>query len=273
MSALWSGKYAVQLKLRIIISVCILSMLGTMQGFSVSQNASSRLTLAGAATPTPTVSELDKSVPSFSIPFACPKTMKLNKGHSWRNITIGESTLSDLQDLYGFLAGDPMYRQNPFLAPTYSLTLTAEASRDRALARSVDACIVDRKIAALLLDPIHDAELPVMLRDWLIKYSAPSIVTFARSFDWGYRTLVWPNEGVGLIVDLRATNIDRDAVYTVLVAFFPPAQSPDDLNGWPYAGLLRSSPTLINDGYPAAMNPFDFEAMIGTSTPQPTPAK
>ncbi len=235
--------------------------------------------VSGAASaepaPTPTMTPFyAEGGPFFTDPLMCPKDIPLREGRSWRGITIGRSHLFDLEELYGVRATRVQisYFAGTF-ADLYGITLTDSASIARKLALGFQACIVDGKIAALAIRLVSDAQLSDYLEPWIIRFGAPEIISWSVGVgeSWRYRTLIWPRQGLALYVDRG--DLSPQGAFVTDVIFFPPAQSKEDLLGWPYA-QLQTTPLIGLEGEDSGpLNPFDFAGMLATATAQslPTP--
>lgn len=210
--------------------------------------------------------------PFITFPLACPRDMAVHEGATWRDITIGVSSITDIEDLYGTrFTNEP---QRPWLngdfAAAYSILLTPEGARERKLPQSADLCLVGGKILALSLSLAYDDSLPSSwLQDWISVYGTPELVTWAATGnEWRWRTIVWPQHGIAVEVDVSAVENDQRAALVNSVTFFPYAHGDNYLSQWPYTGLNRQTPTSNNDaGDPTEENPFDFDVMLATPTP------
>lgn len=193
----------------------------------------------------------------ISFPLACPRNLRVGPGPTWRNITVGQSTRYDLEELYGVQAAkDTPFDRGDF-ADTFSINLTASAARRRQLSGFASFCTVDGTIAVLALDAVHDSDLSSLLRDWITTLGEPDIVNWAPSgIGWRYRILVWPKQGVAVEVDAGSPDIP----FVQIVVLFP-FMEVIDWNQWPLSGLVQDAPRTPNDGYPTQENPFDFDTM------------
>lgn len=198
----------------------------------------------------------------------CPKNIPVRPGLSWRGLTIGKSTLNDLNELYGVIATrvDPDYKGA--FADIYGIALTGTASIKRKLSGAVEACVVNWKIAALAISTVSDAELSDFVPDWITRFGIPDIVRWSVGGSWRYRDLVWPQQGLGLHVDLGDASLKL--AYVTLVVFFPPLQAEIEMAQWPYAQMQNTRPDLPDDGFPQEQNPFDFPSMLATSNANQT---
>lgn len=212
--------------------------------------------------------------PFPTYPLACPADMAVSDGPTWRTITIGRSSLPNIEDLYGVrftLDNQPAWIAGDF-ARFYSVLLTAEAADRWELPGSAALCVVGGKIMVLSISVMgNDPELPSnWISEWVELYGVPEIVTWtATGNDWRWRTVVWPQHGVAVDVDVAAVETHPAAALVDSVTFFPYAQGNDYLASWPYTGLNRQPPTSPNEGYPNSENPFDFEALLPEATEQP----
>lgn len=216
--------------------------------------------------PTSTVFYSDGG-PFIDYPLMCPENIPLESGLSWRGIIVGQSYLQDLEDLYGVVAAQVEPNLRGTFAPVYRISLTGKASLDRQLAIEVEACVVNWKIAALMISPVNDQQLSDAIETWVGQFGAPEIVSWSVGGSWRYRDLIWPKKGLALHVDLGDASLRM--AYIATVVFFSPLRLNDDLSRWPYSQLRKLPPTMPNDeGYPEAVNPFDFAHMRVTATAQ-----
>ncbi len=215
----------------------------------------------------PSSSVNDQSFPGvfISYPLMCPRDLRAGPGPTWRNITVGQSTRYDLEEIYGVQAAkDTPVNQRDF-SDTFSIHLTASAARKRQLSQSAMLCTVNGTITMLALEPIYDSELSSFLQDWIIELGQPAIVNWTPSgIGWRYRILVWPEQGIAMEVD--AAQPDFPSVQ--IVVFFPFMETID-WDQWPLSGLVQDAPSTLNEGYPTQENPFNFDGMIAIMTAQP----
>jgi hypothetical protein len=205
----------------------------------------------------------------FTYPLTCPANLSVRKGLSWRGITIGQSSLAELEEVYGVIASRIEPLEKGDFAPIYSITLTGKASRERNLASSMETCVVGGRVTVLALAGDNDKFATPTVQYWIEQYGVPDIITWSQ-IDWGHRTLVWPKVGLALEVSLGDRVVDLKSnpyqIYAETIVFFPPIVKEADLSGWPYSGLRQKPLTTPNDGgYPTVQDPFNFEAVMGTA--------
>lgn len=229
----------------------------------------SRLTAWLPTTTTPTV-YYDNGGPFTTSPLACPANMIVSAGPTWREITIGLSTLQDVENLYGVRAVPEEPHYSGDFGRSFNISLTAEAAQERKISAIIDFCVVDGKVAAFTVPLAYDDTLPTSQIDsWLSRYGRPELVTWvATGNTWEYRTLIWPGEGIALDVNVSLVEQEPHLAWVGSITFFPYAQGDNYLGQWPYTGLNRQAPTSNNDaGNPTEENPFDFDSMLATPTP------
>lgn len=202
--------------------------------------------------------------PTF--PLQCPETLRISDGPTWRTITIGESSLEDVENVYGIrftMEDQPPWVTDEFV-PTFSVLLTSEGAERWKLPQSAHLCMIDGTIMALTLSLGADSEFPdAGIREWLNLYGEPELVTWpATGNDWCWREVVWPQEGLAISVDVSSVLDHPEAALVNSVTLFPYAQGKDYLSHWPYTMLNRTPPTSNNVECPVEENPFDFEAML-----------
>src|SRR5262245_45659250 len=86
--------------------------------------------------------------PFPTFPLMCPKDMLISDGPTWRTVTVGRSSLDDIENIYDvrFTAESGRSGLEGNFAPTYSILLTAEGANKWKLPQSADLCLVDGKI-------------------------------------------------------------------------------------------------------------------------------
>jgi hypothetical protein len=195
----------------------------------------------------------------------CPQNIEVSPGASWRNITIGQSGLFDIEELFGIrfayvvsLGSGQIYMNSLYVH------LTDERAYREGLPTYTEVCVIEGKLATIRLVPDADSETPsALLYEWIQQYGKPDIVTWVSSGnDWCWRSIAWPDKGIILTVDAGSTINAPTLGLVSSVMFAPFLVSDDPLSLWPYSALATEPPTSNNEGCPAKTNPFDFEAML-----------
>lgn len=209
-------------------------------------------------------STIERAIAFPTYPLECPSELEVTDGPTWRSITIGQSTIADVEDLYGVQVVLDMPTLIGETGNSYYILLTPEAARERHLSQRIDICTVKGKIIAMTLQLGTDEYLPSgWIRDWIQLYGRPEVVSWAAiGNDWRWRVVVWPKHGVAAMVDVQAITNDPNAALVNSVTFFPYAEGKDYLNQWPYSALHFNAPTSVNEGYPVEVNPFNFELLL-----------
>ena len=187
----------------------------------------------------------DIETSSIGLGLSCPIDMPLAIGTTWRGITIGESSLIDLNDLYGVIASHvgPSQPLTEY-ADVYEISLTREVAQSRRIAQGAKTCLINNKIAALYLSVGFDSELPdTDYESWKNKYGEPNIVTWSTSGDWYRRTVIWNSPGVIVDVDIIGSVDEIPAAQVNGVVFFLPLNGDDLASVWPYNQLDVEQPT------------------------------
>lgn len=214
-------------------------------------------------------------------PLACPWKMVAGEGPTWRGVTIGKSSMADLEELYGvrFAQLPPRYAGN--FAPTFYINLVSKTAEQRKMSQVAQACPdVNGKIAVLELSLAYDENFPSgWLHDWVWQYGVPEITTWIGN-EWDFRIALWPKQGFALAVDVQSTDLDPKVAAVNSIYYYPFVTDDQYMSRWPFSGLRKEAPTVSNNmGFPTKENPIDYEAMMAakpkeflTGTPSSTPA-
>lgn len=211
----------------------------------------------------------------FLVRMNCPNNMLVDEGPTWRGVTVGKSTIDDIEEVYG-IRFNLEQGYDPSLAPLYSVHLTSSGTARFKLPQNAFVCLLHGKVAAINLSVIGDAKLLGQnLPQWTVTYGSPELVTWADN-DWEWRLLLWPKDGFALLVHVLGVDVDQKEATLVVdqntalvdsVFFFPFAKGKDYQSQWPYSSLRRIPPDVENIHFPTAENPFDFGSLIGTTQP------
>lgn len=183
--------------------------------------------------------------PIVGLGVSCPTNLPSVEGNTWRGITINESRLLDLQNLYGVIASrsEPVQRSSSSFTNVYTISLTRESAETRNIAQGVKVCLLDNKISALYLSVGFDSELPdADYNSWIVRYGNPDIVTWSSSRNWNNRMAIWSAEGVAVDIDIIYLDEDRVTAFVNGVLFFPPTVDNPSLETFPFNWLQQDAP-------------------------------
>jgi hypothetical protein len=195
------------------------------------------------ATPSPTV-QFDSYFEIFPMGLVCSEA-ESGLGPTWRNITIGESSLFDIEAEYGkSFAWNDMLRISDF-----------EVGWDIVL------CVEKKIITAIKVG----SELPY-LEDYVELYGEPDVVTWSNTAS---RLLFWFDEGIAIDVYVNPT-VARYYGLVSFVVYFPYQDLNDYEDKWPFNQTLTEGLPDGDLAIPDEQNPFDFNAILATITAEPS---
>ncbi len=215
-------------------------------------------------------------VPIFT-PFPTPSTdpfpfpnglfcseAQMGPGPTWRGITIGESTLRQLQALMAELSENYTFNDRGPRGVTFSLPTVREA-REKGIPIHVSACIQDNIVTVLSdIDATKRTRL-LFLDDWVADLGIPDAVTWDSVTT--SRVVFWFEHGVAVTV------LVVEPFGELLFPVYFPYQPVDGYETrWPY-NRTRSTPMEHHEAGtppPSEQNPFDLDAMLATITAQPS---
>jgi hypothetical protein len=146
------------------------------------------------------------------------------EGLSWRGLTIGRSTLADVQaevDDHGIW--DTKFGNFHFPA--------ARDPEDNALL-GLETCFTGTVLKALNTTSL--AGFPPNLAEWVKVYGEPDLVTWDR--DYFSRSLVWSSEGLLAVIYVPTEE-------TLNIVLFPPLSYRDPASSWLGEALPQTGPT------------------------------
>jgi hypothetical protein len=193
-------------------------------------------------------------------------------GPTWLGITIGESTLTDLENLLAVLSN------NYWIG--YEVDSVNILLDDRELAADspgrVDFCLYGDRIYVLGFYYGHSVH--PNLFDFLAEYGEPDAVTWSYNPD-ATRVVFWFEEGIAAEVVILPDDPDYDPVYGRIthLTLFPYQKVEGYENRWPYNRTHNFNLYLpsyeegmyVEDSIYGPENPFNFEALMATITPVP----
>lgn len=171
----------------------------------------------------------------------CPQDLEISLGASWRGIRIGESSLFDIEEIFGIrfafvvsLASEKINRNN------YYLHLLDDRAYREGLPTYIEVCIINGSLASIRLTPDADHETPSsFLHDWIQVYGIPEFVTWdATGNSWRWREVAWPEKGIILTVDTSLTTYDPVLALVNTVTFAPFINDSNPLDFWPILPYL-----------------------------------
>jgi hypothetical protein len=161
----------------------------------------------------------------------------VDEGHTWNGLTIGISTLEDVETQ---------------LAPAKA---EWQADRDGYLFRHlyhldlafVEACFAENTLSALNIIGTRLGTLPRLLSEWFPEYGEPDLIAFAD--DYYARSVIWSEKGILVVADqFYEDGVVREGTVRN-VMFFSPIPTEDLLTSWLVIGL-PSDPGLPPDTWP-----------------------
>lgn len=149
----------------------------------------------------------------------CSQISIVKPGPSWSGLTIGISSLEDVNNRFAPSQGEwDTQRGNYSFLNTYS-------SRDDTWS-FVQTCFTGNTLSAMHIVGSEDLERP--LSSWLDEYSNPNLVTWGG--DYGTRSLVWASEGLLVVIDLYSD-------YSAYAVLFSPLSRQELASSWVVAEL------------------------------------
>jgi hypothetical protein len=228
-------------------------------------------------TPTLTDSELqDLRLRTFPVALFCDQREAnlSDTGPTWLGITIGESTLADVEgqlaefsDTYRYFEG---IDSTHYLLPNYNHA-TVE------IPIGGNFCLYQDRVGVFSVTYLY-LDHPNLF-DFLALYGEPDAVTWSYNPD-ATRVVFWFEEGIAAEVVILPDDPDYDPVYGRIthLILFPYQEVEGYENRWPYNRTHNFNPYLapyeeglyVEDSIYGPENPFDFEALMATITPEPS---
>ncbi len=212
----------------------------------------SRLLPFATVTGTPDVFEYP--VP-FPLDLHCSDLKKPGSGPTWRGVTVGVSTLSDLASQLTDLG----YTEKELIKDVWYFTSPEGIWVD--YVHWVSACVSDDVVSVVSIVTIS-APTSVYLTDFVARYGIPDAVTWA---DQTTRVAFWFKAGVAVEVFIAEPDPAFGSINQIV--YFPYQSDIGYETRWPFSRTARYSG---HPDYSLERNPFDFGAMIKTITAQPS---
>lgn len=119
----------------------------------------------------------------------CSCIISVKSGPSWQNLTIGESSLEDVQSILG-VEGTQSPQDNSW---------NFRDAHEAVTWYKAEACFVEQKLAALYI--ARDPNIGTMDLDQILdQFGKPNRVTWGPDFN--LRALIWPEQGMLVFVPL-----------------------------------------------------------------------
>ncbi len=244
-------------------------VLSFLFGLSVVAGENGDSTLTQVSTP-----RAPSPIPPFSEPQHYPEYLICeavpdNPGPSWHSITIGSSSLDDLQShLMGLGKYRIVYKNGSELTiQRYDISWEQYRANASTSPYTLQVCVTDdNTISVLGLPYLFESRLT--LYDLLAVYGMPDAVTWmARPLS---RHVYWLREGVSATIYMGPEDDFR--FVTEAIYYFPylNIEEGEFEATWPIK-FVRQTVGPIPSPYEQEQNPFDFDTMIATITIEPSP--
>lgn len=202
----------------------------------------------------------------------------INAGPSWLEVTIGESTLADverflstLSDDYEFIEGD----DNDSRFVIFDLS-----QRESDIPSAVRLCLVENEIQVLGVTYNVDLSVPrPNLSDFVVQFGEPDAVTWTDNP--ATRVVFWFEQGIASTVTVLPNDPDFQPTFgrVIQIVYYPFIEVGDYEDRWPYSFTRKFNTFIPSFGSESIdfgpESPFDFDAMIATinreSRRTPTP--
>jgi hypothetical protein len=196
-------------------------------------------------------------------------------GPSWMGITIGQSTLADVERLLSTLSDD--YSLIDEDTNNIRFIIFELSQRESDIPSAVRLCLVESVVVVLAATYNADLTAPTTkLSDLIVEFGEPDTITWTDSS--ATRVVFWFEQGFSAEVNV----LPNDPNYPQLQPtfgrvlrqiYFPYQEAADYENRWPYNqtrpfNQFLAWPYQDYDEY-GPENPFDFESMIATITAEP----
>jgi len=196
----------------------------------------------------------------------CPVNLS-GVGPTWRNITIGKSTLQDLEELYKPYRVLPI-RVTPYdtrtkaypkadYAPLFQIWVGSDVYKESlGLSAFVEVCTVSDVIAALRVAALYDSSVPHSIQELIGFLGRPALISWSEKEKYS-RLLLWPEKGISAEVQ---NFVVLESIY------FYPFRSSKDTDVWPLNRLLIKPVPIFFPGTPEPLDQFKFPALELTLT-------
>jgi hypothetical protein len=179
---------------------------------------------------------------TFPIGLVCSDS-EIALGPTWRNMTIGVSTLEEFEAQYG--KTNLHYDMQQLDREGYTISL----------------CVKKNIITAIKVG----SDLPY-LDDYVAIYGAPDAVTYSQVAS---RVLFWFEEGIAVDVYINTANPDYYGLVSFVI-YFPYQETEGYKTRWPYNHTFIEGIFAQDEYVSELQNPFDFDAIMATITAEPS---
>lgn len=177
----------------------------------------------------------------------------MNEGPTWRGITIGKTTLTDLEELLE--AGETVI---PYRGDMWRFEMLDFYH----LPYQITACIQNETIVAMKIGGLFT---PLWIDDFIAMYGVPDAVTYTRGSS--ERIALWFERGVAATVFIHENTNAYGLVGSFIYFPYQPVEGYE--TRWPYNRTLQEGVPSMDQDVSNEQNPFDFNAMVATITAQP----
>jgi hypothetical protein len=193
-------------------------------------------------------------------------------GPTWSGITIGQSTLTDVENLLSTLSDEYVFIDDDDFNTRFVIWGLGQAVD---IPFAVRLCLKENKIQALSLT--YDASVShsrPYLSDLVAQLGEPNAITWADNP--ASRVVFWFEEGFAAEVTVLPNEPSYQPIFGRVDSeiYFPYQEAEGYENRWPYNQTRPFNPFLAwpYQGYDeyGPENPFDFESMIATITAEPS---
>jgi hypothetical protein len=194
-------------------------------------------------------------------------------GPSWSGITIGESTLGDVEQLLSSLSDDYVFiREN---ANNARFVIFELSQRKPDIPSSVYLCLIEDVVVVLAVTYNFGLTVPrPNLSDLLLEFGEPDTITWTDNP--ATRVVFWFEQGFASVLTILPNEIGYEPTFGRVNTeiYFPYQEAEDYESRWPYNQTRPFNPFLhwpyqdYDEHGPE--NPFDFQAMILTITAEPS---
>lgn len=208
-------------------------------------------------TPTPTPFPTSFPAPiGISQTFACPDTVILGEGPTWRGIEVGVSDLQELEQ-----AWPEVYN------PEEGVEVISETSASQYIKYGRGyVCVQDNIVVTL-----SNGDTLPYLADYIAAHGEPDAITWTPTYD--RRVAFWFRKGFAIEILTNTVDRSNSAWGRISGIFYFPYQDVEGFEQrWPYNATQPEMPSLrwTGDVVPTQQNPFDFDNIIATISAQPT---
>lgn len=256
------------MRYQLLMGVCVLAI---SLVFGVLWNAQSTQAIQ-TFTPTPINSD-DLRVFPGDLVCAERNGATSSIGPMWLGITIGQSTLEDVEQLLSTLDYDYVFIGNDDYNTRF---LNSEfIQHEPGIPSAIRLCLVKNEVQVLAVSFNVDLSVPrPVLSDLVAQFGEPDTVTWTENP--ATRVVFWFEQGMAFEVAVLPNKPSYQPTFGRVVTeiYFPYQEIDGYESRWPYNQTRKFNEYLRSPEDPSTgfgvENPFDFSAMITTSTPEPS---